>query len=228
MVLAQTLHWLGFGLCHQLPERSFLGGGIQVPVCARDEGIYVGFVVALALIWLLHRPRRPRGFPGAPAMAAGVTMIALMALDGLTSYSGMRTTTNDIRLATGLGAGFGIAMLIAPMAYGELWRRSDPDRVLAPWWRLAIWVAGLPVTFVLLRYIAPYLGATYPVLVAICVVATLVTVNMVVVALVPRFERRATRARDLLAPGMAALALSLLEIAGSALVKELLLRAAGL
>jgi hypothetical protein len=100
--------------------------------------------------------------------------------------------------------------------------------VLAPWWRLAIWVAGLPVTFVLLRYIAPYLGATYPVLVAICVVATLVTVNMVVVALVPRFERRATRARDLLAPGMAALALSLLEIAGSALVKELLLRAAGL
>jgi hypothetical protein len=140
----------------------------------------------------------------------------------------MRTTTNDIRLATGLGAGFGIAMLIAPMAYGELWRRSDPDRVLAPWWRLAIWVAGLPVTFVLLRYIAPYLGATYPVLVAICVVATLVTVNMVVVALVPRFERRATRARDLLAPGMAALALSLLEIAGSALVKELLLRAAGL
>ena len=62
-MLAEFLHWLGFGLCHQLPERSFFGGGVQVPVCARDTGIYVGFVVAFALIALVHRGERPTGFP---------------------------------------------------------------------------------------------------------------------------------------------------------------------
>ena len=62
-MIAEFLQWMGFGLCHQLPERSFFGGGVQVPVCARDTGIYVGFVVAFAVIALVHSGERPKGFP---------------------------------------------------------------------------------------------------------------------------------------------------------------------
>ena len=49
-MLQGFLHWMGYGLCHQLPERSFFGGGVQVPVCARDTGIYFGVLISLALI----------------------------------------------------------------------------------------------------------------------------------------------------------------------------------
>ena len=53
--LRSLLHGMGYGLCHQLPERSFFGGGVQVPVCARDTGIYIGVLLSLFLIAVLHK-----------------------------------------------------------------------------------------------------------------------------------------------------------------------------
>jgi len=101
-MIAQALHWLGYGLCHQLPERSFFGGGLQLPVCARDTGIYLGFVLSLLVMALIDRGRRRSDLPGWPVMVLGGAMVAIMAWDGITSYAGLRSTTNDIRLVTGL------------------------------------------------------------------------------------------------------------------------------
>jgi uncharacterized membrane protein len=86
-VLEEIIGWLGFGLCHQLPERSFFGGGMQVPVCARDTGIYVGFIVSLVVIAVLSRGRRPSEMPPWPFMAVGIVFVGLMGLDGVTSYA---------------------------------------------------------------------------------------------------------------------------------------------
>ncbi|TLM98193.1 MAG: DUF2085 domain-containing protein, partial [Actinobacteria bacterium] len=104
-VLSEFLQWFGFGLCHQLPERSFFGGGYQLPVCARDTGIYVGFMVSLAVVAAIHRRERPRGFPRPAVWALLGILVALMGADGVSSYAGWRETTNALRLATGLGVG---------------------------------------------------------------------------------------------------------------------------
>ncbi len=88
-MIAEFLQWMGFGLCHQLPERSFVGGGVQVPVCARDTGIYVGFVVAFAVIALVHRGERPREFPRPYVWAVMGVLLALLAWDGVTSYAAL-------------------------------------------------------------------------------------------------------------------------------------------
>lgn len=215
-MLESLLHWLGYGLCHQLPERSFFGGAVQVPVCARDTGIYVGFIVSIIVIWLLHRPERPREFPGLAAFSAIGLMIAAMALDGFSSYAGLRTTTNDLRLITGILSGFAMAALVVPMLNDELWIRSDKGRVLSPGRRLALWLAAVPVVFVLVRWVAPLLGPLYPILVAAAILATLIAVNLVIVSLFPPFERKASTVRDAVPAILIALVMAFAEVAASA------------
>lgn len=81
-------------ICHQLPERSFFLFGGQLPVCARCTGIYFGALVGSFFV----RQKSP-----SPWFLV-VAMIPL-ALDGVTQLF-FRESTNVIRLATGLIAGF--------------------------------------------------------------------------------------------------------------------------
>ncbi|NTW28429.1 MAG: DUF2085 domain-containing protein [Coriobacteriia bacterium] len=211
-MLQSFLCWLGYGLCHQLPERSFLGGGIQLPVCARDTGIYIGIVVSLAVIALLHRGSHPREFPNVAGWVAVAVMIGVMAVDGVTEYSGLRSTTNDLRLITGLAAGFALGAILAPILNDEVWCSSSAERVLAPGWRLAVWLGAVPVSFALIRWGAPVLGEVYPILTAVAIIGALCCVNLVILCVLPPFERRATSLRDLWPVLVVALALSFAEI----------------
>lgn len=215
-MLATALRWLGFGLCHQLPERSFFGGGFQVPVCARDTGIYVGFVLSLAVMALLDRGRRRSELPSWSLLVLGGALVAVMAWDGITSYAGLRSTTNDIRLATGLMTGWALPLVVAPLVNSQLWERSSAGRILEGRRETALWLVGLPLSFALVRWGLPALGAAYPILVALCIVATFVCVNLIVVTLAPRLERRADRLLRAWPALAAALMLSVLEVGGTA------------
>lgn len=223
-MLEGFLHWVGFGLCHQLPQRSFFGGGLQLPVCARDTGIYIGFVVALAAIVLLHRPDRPRGFPSPRTWLVLAAFVGAMAYDGVTSYAGLRTTTNDIRLLTGLMAGFAAAGLLAPILNDELWRESQPSRVLDPAWRLVAWVALLPASFVAARWGAGYLGVGYPLLVTACIFATFSAINLAIVSMLPKFDRASERFGQLWPQIAISLIMTLVELEASVLAREFIFR----
>ena len=85
-------------------------------------------------------------------------MIGAMGFDGVSSYGGLRTTTNDLRLITGLLAGYAIGAVLTPMLNDEFWRTGSRDRVLDPIWRLLAWLATVPVAFVAIRFVAPLLG----------------------------------------------------------------------
>ncbi len=218
-MLEGFLQWMGLGLCHQLPERSFFGGGVQVPVCARDTGIYMGFVAAFALLAIVHRGERPRGFPRWPAWAVMGVYLAAMAWDGLSSYSGLRVTTNDLRLITGLGVGIAAATVVYPMLQDEVWRISGPGRLLEPAWRFWAWLLLLPASFGVIRWGAPLLGVGYPLLVAVCIVFTLAAVNLVIVGMLPMFDRRAERLSQLALPVLAAVVLAFAEIAAASALR---------
>jgi uncharacterized membrane protein len=212
-VLSGFLNWMGFGLCHQLPERSYFAGGLQAPVCVRDTGIYIGFVIALAIISAAHRGERPRGFPRAHVWATMGLALAFMGWDGVTSYAGLRETTNALRLLTGLGVGFSAAALVVPMLNDELWKVPGVGRVLDPTWRYGVWVAGIPLGFVTVGAIGPRLGIAFPLLIAMSIVATLTAINMVIVAMLPAFDRKASRVWDLWGVASVGVVLSFAEIA---------------
>jgi len=214
-----VLHWLGYGLCHQLPERSFFGGGVQVPVCARDTGIFVGFAIALLLIAILERGGRPTEAPSPLATIILIAFIGLMAVDGVTSYAGLRPTTNELRLLTGLMTGYALAAFTVPLLNGQLWRISGSGRALEGRWRFAVFVATLPLAWLVIFYLAPYLGVVYPFLVVLAILVTFVAVNLVIVCLFNEFERRADRLRDARIAMLLALALTVVELAGASYLK---------
>jgi uncharacterized membrane protein len=223
-VLQSVLDAVGFGLCHQLPERSLFGGGVRVPVCARDAGIYLGFSIALLVLVMMHRDRPSRA-PSAPVNVLLALGIVAMALDGLTSYAGLRATTNEIRLLTGLMTGYALAAWITPMLNAELWRSSGPGRILPDSRRVAAYLGVLALSYVAIWYGAPYLGVAYPLLTTVSIVVTFTAVNLVIVCLLPVFERRAVRLRDAWLPLLLALMLTGVELAASALLKAWLLGA---
>jgi uncharacterized membrane protein len=217
------LRWVGFGLCHQLPERSFFGGGLQLPVCARDTGIFVGFVVGLAALALIDRGRRSSDAPPLFSSVVLVGMITVMALDGLSSYAGWRVTSNGLRLLTGVLAGFGLAAFTMPLVNGQLWIRAGAGRIL-PSLRDTGWYVGAAFLVAAVVHTGgPFFGVAYPVAVALAILVTFASVNLVIVCLLPPFERKASLLRDAWLPLGLACALGIAEIALSAWLKVWLL-----
>ncbi len=150
-----------------------------------------------------------------------------MAVDGVTSYLGLRETTNGIRLLTGLLAGWGLATLILPMVNSQLWVRPGPSRVPEGLREVAVWLALLAAAFVLLAWALPLAGVLYPLLLSAAIVFTFIVVNLVLVCLIPHFERRCHRTRDAWAAVLHAAAFSGAELALAALVRVLVERLAG-
>lgn len=195
-MLEQFFKLVGYGLCHQLPERSLFAGGYQLPVCARDTGIYLGFVVGLVVLSVLARGTRPAELPKWPVLVLIGLFVTAMGIDGVTSYAGWRTTTNDIRLITGLVTGWGLSALTFPMVNSQLWVRPSGDRVPDGGRQVAAWLGALVGTFVVARWLLPLLGVVYPLLLVAAILITFGAVNVVFVGLIPAFERKAHRWRD--------------------------------
>ena len=227
-MIEELLALLGYGLCHQLPERTFIGAGVALPVCARDAGIYIGFTLALVAIRLADGRRRSSEPPTAFGIAVLGTLILVMVVDGVSSYAGWRTTTNELRLLTGLMAGFGIAGFTVPMLNGQLWQRPGTTRLLGDPLRLSIFLLGIPVAYALTYWGGPLLGLAYPLLTGVAILLTFTVVNAVIVALMPPFERRAQRLIDGWPVWFIGFMLAVAEIAMSAWLKSWAERLAGL
>lgn len=102
-------------MCHGMPSRCLELFGTPMPLCARCVGIYAGMLAGIVVFWAvpLLRERVMRGF----ALAA----LMPLAVDGLTQLSGLRESTNPLRLATGAIAGlaFGLWVLSAVERRGD-------------------------------------------------------------------------------------------------------------
>ena len=99
-------------LCHGKPERCLELFHVPMPICARCAAIYAGILAGLALFRLMGRLREKT------MRVVAFAALAPLALDGLTQLTGLRESTNPLRIATGV---------IAGMAFG-LWILSAVER----------------------------------------------------------------------------------------------------
>lgn len=210
--MPEILQWIGFGLCHQLPERSFFGGGIQVPVCARDTGIYAGFLLGFIFFRVLHWRERPASLPPRKVMPLLALFVLVMVIDGGTSYMGLRESTNELRLITGLTTGFALAAFVFPLINGQLWSAPGGGRLLDRPGEIAGFVLAVPVAYFMLWTVAPLAGIIYPWLIAGAIIFTFTSVNLILVTLLPVFERKASKAAQVIPAVLAALALTVLQL----------------
>lgn len=220
--MQEFFHALGLGLCHQLPERSFFAAGIQFPVCARDTGMYLGFVVALSLLMLMARGSRRPGFPAGWSAAAMGVLFGTLVVDGLTSYTGLRETTNLIRLATGVAAGFALASLVAPIV-ADVRSAEQGGRVLATGRELVTYLSAAVLTFAAAWWALPLTGIAYPLLSSLSIVATFTSINAALVLMARRYYRVPLDRRKRIEVLVFSVALAVLEIGSVGVLRTMLL-----
>lgn len=204
----EFIHRFGSGLCHQLPERTLGAGAYLFPVCARCSGIYVGFTVALIalLVWYRH-DHRPRRFSLAFAVAA-VAALALMGWDGVSSYAGLRATSNLVRALTGVAFGASLAVLAYAMVVDVLAAPRADSRVsdesatpmLGTLASFSWWLGSAILAFLVLMFALPVAGPVGPLAVAVATIITFSAFGTVLVGMVPRFTRSASTAAGLIVP----------------------------
>ena len=89
--------------CHQMCERSFHIKGYQFPLCARCSGLFFGqFIVAPIIII----------FTSFNIWWLNLSLITLMAIDGIGQYYQFFVSNNIRRFVTGTLAGYGFTSIV--------------------------------------------------------------------------------------------------------------------
>jgi uncharacterized membrane protein len=98
---------IGSVVCHQRPERSFALWGLQLPVCARCTGIYVGAACVAFGYW--RRQARPRRLsPMALLLLAATPTLVTLVVEWLTSAA----PPNLVRAVAGVPLGIAVQLVL--------------------------------------------------------------------------------------------------------------------
>jgi uncharacterized membrane protein len=117
---AAVVYVLGSFICHQRPERSFRLWGIQFPVCARCEGLYLAAPIGIAgLIAARRRYRRAIASRGTwQRILVGALIVSLLTL--VWEWTTGSVTPNIVRAIAGAVLGAAVAATVAAVVAGEL------------------------------------------------------------------------------------------------------------
>lgn len=204
------------GVCAQIHNVDM--AGMQLPLCARNTGIYSSFLVTSMYLLALGR-RRAAKLPPWPIAGVLLLFVLIMALDGLNSMfvdmflPSMYTPRNELRTLTGIGMGTAIAVLLFLILNLSL--RRDPDTaqpIIGTWLELA---GALLLNILVLVAMYGNVELMYwPIAISawVGIIGVLYCVNLLLTALFMRYEGTVTRMVELARPATVALLLTLVEL----------------
>ena len=200
--LLERLQWLDSGVCAQLPTHSFYPGGERLPLCSRNTGIYLGFIVTAISLYIMGRGRAQRLPPWSIVVILACGIFAL-AVDGSNSFlldlglPHLYQPHNLLRLATGLLTGLALATLVLPILNQLFWSSYDEQRSIPSWPAL---FQLLPVLILCYFAVASQSGIIlYPValLSTIGLLTVISSVNIIIIIALSKREQSFMRYREL-------------------------------
>jgi uncharacterized membrane protein len=204
------------GVCAQIHNVNV--GGLQLPLCARNTGIYSSFLVTSLYLLALGR-RRAAKLPPWPITITLLLFVVIMGIDGLNSMfvdmflPHLYTPQNELRTLTGIGMGTTIAVLLLLILNISLRRNlDDQQRIIGNWRELggALLLNGL----VLLAMYDNVEIMYWPIAITawLGITGVLYCVNLLLTALFMRYEGTVMRVTQLAKPATVAIVFTLIEL----------------
>jgi hypothetical protein len=198
---------------------------MQLPLEARDFGIYVGFLVTWIYLILLGRGRA-KGLPRPWMLIVMVIFVGVMGVDGLNAFfydlqvvPHLYTPRLELRLATGLLCGIAFTGFLVPVVNFSLWRENDMRPVFGNWRQF---LGACALLVVLFAMNASELGIFFWPLAIVTSASTIILIaliNMVFVNSIFGREGRAATWRDALNPFAAGVVLAIVELGALSLLR---------
>jgi uncharacterized membrane protein len=214
------LEWKMFAVVHGVCAQAHTVdmAGLRLPLCARNTGIYSGFLVSTIYLLALGRARAAK-LPPWPILITLLAFVAIMAVDGFNSMlvdmfmPHLYTPQNELRTLTGIGMGVAIAVLMFLILNLSL--RSNPDtqqRVIGGWIELG---GALLVNLLVLAAMYGNVALMFwPIAVTawLGITGVLYAINVLLTALFMGYEGKVARVAQLAKPATIALIFTLVEL----------------
>ena len=211
------------GVCAQAHTVDL--AGLRLPLCARNTGIYGGFLVTVLYLLALGRARAAK-LPRWPITTVLVALVAIMAVDGFNSMlvdlfmPHLYTPRNELRTLTGMGMGVAVAVLIFLILNVSLRQNADHEqRVLGSWLELA---GAVLINLLVLAALYGNLGFMFwPIAIVswLGITGVLYAINVLLTALFMGYEGKVTRVGQLARPATVALVFTLIELGALSAVR---------
>jgi len=217
---------VGYAVCHRIGERSFHIGSIQLPLCARCSGMYLGAVTGLVFQALIGWKRLK--IPYWSMLTLLVFFVAAFGIDGSNSYlyllkqvspgilpniHNLHVPNNTLRLLTGSGMGLGIAIMLFPAFNQTVWADGE-DNPAIPGWKTLVLLLVIQVLFDLLVLTkSPIVLYPLAIISALGVWLLLTIVYSMVWVMIMGQDNQFTKLRQLWLPLLAGLTIAMIQTA---------------
>ena len=209
---------VGYAICHRIPERSFIVGGMQLPLCARCSGTYLGALTAFVAMFLMGR-RRAASLPSAPVLAVLALFVVVMGFDGVNSYltlfpgaPHLYEPQNWLRLTTGTLEGIALAGVVLPVFNQTMWANATGEQSLRDLRELGLIVLASVIVIGVVLVEPPALLYPLAILSSGSVLWMMTLINSVLATLFARRENVALTWRDAIPAMLVGLAMALVEL----------------
>jgi uncharacterized membrane protein len=232
-VLDKT-HFIGYGICHQIPERTFFFNGQPMPLCARCSGTYLGALLGFVGLLIMGR-RRAGELPPPRVILMLVGFIVLMGIDGVNSYLSffpaapqLYEPRNLLRLITGSLNGLALSLIVYPVFNFTLWRHTERRRSIEKISEVLLFLPAVALLALIVTSGVWFLLYPLSILSTGGVLVLLTMVNTMIVLIVTQHESLASNWREAIVPIIWGLAVSLLELSAMIAVRTILTQSMGL